>query len=254
MTRTPTEFLKEFQRRAGLLADGEAGSLTNAALDRVFGVVPPVTSTTTTGTVPASISGLVSTSTLQSRLAAAIIDQGRRFCGLQEVRPNQNWDNPDTKGADLALVTELRDGMRKSPWEPGWAYCAAFAEFIVANALSQIGATPEQVAKFRAVMSPHCMTSVRAFKPLGLLMPTPAPGAIWLARHGSTDNGHAGIVVTPHTPHMDTVEANTSFDSGGNQREGDWITNRIRPIAGPGELRTQGFVHPTAILKLCGLA
>ena len=253
MTRTPTEFLKEFQRRAGLLADGEAGSLTNAALDRVFGVVPPVTSTTTTGTVPASISGLVSTSTLQSRLAAAIIDQGRRFCGLQEVRPNQNWDNPDTQGADLALVTELREGMRKSPWEPGWAYCAAFAEFIVANALSQIGATPEQIAKFRAVMNPHCMTSVEAFKSRGMLSVFPVAGAIWLAQHGSSSNGHAGLIVKPQDPSMATIEANTSYGSGGNQREGDWITSRIRPIAGPGELHTRGFVHPEDVLKLCGM-
>jgi hypothetical protein len=246
---TPIDFVKEFQRRNKLVPDGEPGSKTLGALDHLL---PPTQSQPATVAIPNPPFNL--TQSPADKLAVCIITQAKRFCGLQEVRPNQNWDNPDTKGQDSALVAELIAGMRQSPWEPGWAYCAAFAEFIVASALSQIGATPEQVAKFRKVMSPHCMTSVRAFKPLGLLMPTPAPGAIWLARHGSTDNGHAGIVVTPHTPHMDTVEANTSFDSGGNQREGDWITNRIRPIAGPGELRTQGFVHPTAILKLCGLA
>lgn len=246
---TPIDFVKEFQRRNKLESDGEPGSKTLGALDRLL---PPAQPQPAVVVIPASQSGL--TQSPADKLAVCIITQAKRFCGLQEVRPNQNWDNPDTKGLDSALVAELIAGMRQSPWEAGWAYCAAFAEAVVAKGLEQYGATPAQIAKFRAVMSPHCMTSVRAFKPLGLLMPTPAPGAIWLARHGSTDNGHAGIVVTPHAPHMDTVEANTSFDSGGNQREGDWITNRIRPIAGPGELRTQGFVHPSSILKLCGLA
>jgi hypothetical protein len=98
------------------------------------------------------------------------------------------------------------------------------------------------------------MTSVRAFRPLGLLMPTPVTGAIWLARHGNTDNGHAGICTLPHAPNMDTIEANTGGNGTGSQREGDWITHKIRPIVGPGDLRTQGFVHPASILKLCGLA
>ena len=65
------------------------------------------------------------------QLAQGIIRQASRFIGLREVKPNADWDNPNTPGNDRALVDELRSLMRQSPWEPGWAYCAAFAEGMV---------------------------------------------------------------------------------------------------------------------------
>ena len=65
------------------------------------------------------------------QLAQGIIRQASRFIGLREVKPNADWDNPNTPGNDRALVDELRSLMRSSPWEPGWAYCAAFAEGMV---------------------------------------------------------------------------------------------------------------------------
>jgi hypothetical protein len=247
---TPIDFVKEFQRRNKLEPDGDPGRDTLGALDRLL---PPSQPQPATVVIPASQAGVINKQSPAEKLAACIIAQATRFCGLQEVRPNQNWDNPATKGPDTALVAELVAGMRASPWEPGWAYCAAFAEAMVAKGLEQFGATPAQIAKFRAVMSPHCMTSAAAFARLNLLSSVPVSGAIWLAQHGSSDNGHAGICTLPHAPNMDTIEANTGGNGSGSQREGDWITHKIRPIAGPGDLHTRGFVHPVAILKICGL-
>lgn len=246
MKSTPSYFVGEFQRRVGLDDDEDPGGDTYAALDRILPPIPKVTVKPSQAAIPVAGS-------LETKLAAAIIANARRFCGLKEIRSNANWDNPDTKGPDSALVAELLAGMRSAPWQEGWAYCAAYVEFVVVLGLKNIGSTPEQIDRFRAVMSPGVMNSVRAFREIGRLSPAPVPGAMWLARHGTSDQGHAGVVVLPHAPNMDTIEGNTSYNSDGNQREGDWITNRIRPVAGIGDLRTQGFVHPISVLKICGI-
>ena len=187
-------------------------------------------------------------------LATAVMRQAGRFIGLREVKPNADWDNPSTAGPDRALVDELRSLMRSSPWEPGWAYCAAFCEGMVLAALRSLSATPEQIKHWQSAMTPHCVTSAANFRKLGMLSPTAAPGAIWLARHGSTSNGHAGIVTAVRGVSMATIEGNTSLDpsSDAKEREGDWITHRIRFLKGSGTLNTLGFITPASILKLIG--
>jgi hypothetical protein len=189
------------------------------------------------------------------QLAQGIIRQASRFIGLREVKPNADWDNPNTSGPDRPLVDELRALMRQSPWEPGWAYCAAFAESMVLAALRSLAATPEQIKRWQATMTPHCVTSAVNFRKLGLLSASAEPGSIWLARHGRTNNGHAGIVTAVRGVSMATIEGNTSLDpsSDAKEREGDWITNRIRFLKGSGTLNTLGFITPAAIIKLIGV-
>lgn len=188
------------------------------------------------------------------QLAQGIIRHASRFVGLREVKPNSNWDNPSTPGPDRALVDELRSLMRQSPWQEGWAYCAAFAEGMVLAALRSLAATPAQIKRWQQTMTPHCVTSAGNFRKLGLLSANAEPGSIWLARHGSTSNGHAGIVTAVRGVSMATIEGNTSLDpnTSAKEREGDWITNRIRFLKGSGTLNTLGFVTPASILKLIG--
>lgn len=183
-------------------------------------------------------------------LGHEIIRQASRFIGLREVRPNADWDNPKTPQRDAALADELRLLMRPAPWEPGWAYCAAFCEGVVTEALRALGVSP---AAFARVMTPHCVTSAANFKARGLLTSEPEAGAIWLARHGSTSNGHAGIFTARRGTSMATIEANTSLDpdTPEKDREGDWITTRLSYLKGRGSLATLGFINPSAILKLC---
>lgn len=184
-----------------------------------------------------------------------IVREASRFVGLREVRPNAQWDNPTTPGPDTALVKELRDLMRPSPWQDGWAYCAAFCEAVIRRVLQREGMHGDEAAKFLRVMGPGVRVSFEAFRKLHLTSSMPVPGALWFARHGTSAQGHAGIVTSISLAgvHMSTIEANTSLDSrdARKDREGDWITTRNFAASGRGTLATLGFVSPAAILKLC---
>lgn len=183
-----------------------------------------------------------------------IIREASRFIGLREVKPNADWDNPSTPGPDSALVQELRELMRPTPWEPGWAYCAAFCEAVVRRVLQRVAATRDESQRFLSVMGPGVRASFTAFKERKLTTAVPVPGAIWFARHGSSEQGHAGIVtsVSIASQQMSTIEANTSLDSKDSRqdREGDWITTKTFMAKGRGDLITLGFVSPKAICNL----
>lgn len=186
------------------------------------------------------------------KLAMHIIREAAQFVGLREVKPNAVWDDPATHGPDALLSAKLSDLMRPSPWLPGWAYCAAFCEGVVKSALEKTGHSQAEVKRFTSVMSPHCVTAALGFKAIGLLDDVPCPGAIWLARHRGTSNGHAGIVTAVRGVSLSTIEANTSLDATNPEkdREGDWITTRLFHARGRGSLETMGFVTPANILKL----
>jgi hypothetical protein len=185
-------------------------------------------------------------------LGDQIVREAGRFVGLREVRRNSDWDNPKTPERDTALAAELKRLMRPSPWEEGWAYCLVFGEGVTAKALQSLGFPDSKIARWRKVMTPHCVTSAGNFRSRALLTDKPDRGAIWLARHGTTSNGHAGIVTAASGKSMSTIEANTSLDptTTAKDREGDWITTRIRGVGGAGSLKTMGFVTPAAILAL----
>ena len=189
-------------------------------------------------------------------LATEIIRQASRFVGLREVVPNAHWDNPATPARDVTLSNDLRAAMRPAPWQDGWPYCAAFAEGVVALALLSLGYQPYQISLFTSVHTPHVMTNVRQFGKRNLLSSSPSLGALWLARHGTTDRGHEGICTSgvQMRTKMATIEANTSLDPAipAKEREGDWITTRVRNTQKNGLLVTQGFISPAAILKLVG--
>ncbi len=185
-------------------------------------------------------------------LAAQIVREASRFVGLREIRSNSDWDNPKTPERDYAIAAELRKLMRPSPWEEGWAYCCALTEGVVAAALQSLGFPEPKIQRWHKVMTPHCVTSAGNFRARKLLTDKPVTGAVWLARHGTSSNGHAGIVTAASGKSMSTIEGNTSLDptTSAKEREGDWITTRIRSIGGAGSLKTMGFVTPESILAL----
>jgi hypothetical protein len=187
-------------------------------------------------------------------LTNMILREASRFIGLREIRPNARWDNPATPGIDTALCLELREMMRPAPWQDGWAYCAAFCEGVVVSALTKVGASPDQIRRFSKVMNAHVLSSFNGFASQGLTEPRPTPGAIWFARHGLTTSGHAGIVTALEGSRMATIEANTSLDpsSPSKEREGDWITNRMRNTNTNGRLVTRGFLPVANLIKLIG--
>lgn len=183
-------------------------------------------------------------------LANKIVETAMEFNGLKEIRPNREWDDPSTPGPDTEKVSKLKRLMRPAPWENGWAYCAAFGEGVVVEALRVLGHDPTPFAK---VMGPHVMTAYNAFNKLGLIRDTPAVGALCFCQHGTGSSGHLWIVRSLSAPagYAKSIEANTSANKTGNQREGDWITTKTRKTSGSeGSLRVRGYLWPVDILAL----
>lgn len=194
----------------------------------------------------------------EDRLAHLMVRAAGRFVGLRETKSNSEWDNPLTRASEKALSDELLGLMRPTPWEPGWAYCIAFCEAVVRLALSDLGASADQIRAVTRPITAGVMVTRDNLETLGHLSKTPVMGSIWLARHGKSRLGHAGIVTAVHTNKtatLATVEANTNLDASNpaKDREGDWITTRIFPARGRGDLATEGFLTPRSILSLAGI-
>jgi hypothetical protein len=187
-------------------------------------------------------------------LAVEIKRQANLFLHLKEVVSNQRWDNPLTPSPEKALSDYLVAAMKEAGWPPGAPYCAAFAEAMVVLALRNLGADTALVNRFRGLMTPHCVTSFNNFNRLNLIESKPSSGAIWLARHGNTDSGHAGLVTSDYaysSTRMATIEGNTSaeFITDDKERQGDGIYARTRTVQN-GKLKTLGFISPVSVLSL----
>ncbi|MGE0411998.1 MAG: hypothetical protein AB7I98_04000 [Verrucomicrobiales bacterium] len=221
-------------------------SLSDIKLTRAAGIMSKP------ATAPAKEKEAPSVTVSAQELGERNVRVASRYTGLREIRPNQDWDKPSTPGRDSELAESLRAIMRPSPWEPGWAYCLAAAEGWVAVAMQEAGMPAELVKRFRDVITPHCVTTARVLAKLDLLESYAVPGAIWLTQRGKSSNGHAGLVVAVKGATMATIEANTSLDPStpSKEREGDWITNRVRSVMRNGEFSTLGFLHPQGMLDL----
>jgi hypothetical protein len=198
----------------------------------------------------------MSTSTIMAApLGAEILRQGRLFLNLIETRSNSEWDNPDTPEVERALAKVMRDSMEHFGWVPGQPYCIAWGGAMVKLALERLGLFKGEVrALVEAVITPGVMNTVEAAKKRGMLSQQAEPGAIWLARWGTSWRGHAGLVKRfpeSGSSWMDTIEANTSAEQGDGpkQREGDGIFAKGRRKDRNGALITQGFINPGAWLK-----
>lgn len=176
--------------------------------------------------------------------ALRLIDTATNFVGLRETESNAAFN-------DLARSKKLIASFKRVQWwASGAAYCAAFDGGMVALTADALGIDP---AGFLKHWTAHCMTNVRKMKELGYLSARPAEGALWLAKHGDTDSGHAGIVVSFKGGVISTIEGNTSSGSTGSQRNGDGIFARTRDAFQNGNLKTMGFVHLLAVLKMMGV-
>jgi hypothetical protein len=173
------------------------------------------------------------------------------FVGLEETKDNAEWDDPRTAKKETDKSTLLLKTMARTGWSPGQPYCAGFAGAVVVLAAERSGLDPKPFLK---LWTPHCMTNVRAFRKLGILDSEPSDGSLMLMRHGSSDNGHAGLCVRvdgvfPNRM-LATIEGNTMPGNAGNQRQGDGVYARARNVRSNGDLSTQGWVSAATILKL----
>jgi hypothetical protein len=180
--------------------------------------------------------------------ARRLIDTATHYVGLQETKENAAFGDSARAKRILRLMSRIEW------WAPGAAYCAAGGGAWVVETLEKCGIDP---SKFLRVWTAHCMTNVHRLQDLGLLSTQVRPGALWLARYGSTSSGHNGLVTADSDgPSMATVEGNTVSGVSADpkrQRQGDGFYSRVRDEKRNGHLVTQGFLWPEGVLKLCGV-
>lgn len=184
-------------------------------------------------------------------LGRAIVRQALLFKGLVESRPNASWDDPATPGPDAVQTEILLKVMGSLGWKPGQPYCMAFAGAMVSLAVSHhFMPTYERslrLIRVRQLITPGCVETAKRARLHGLLSDFGSPGALWIAQHGDTPRGHAGVVTAwaQEGQLMKTLEGNTD-DAG--SREGDGIFEKLRDPKRNGSLHTLGFIHPDAWL------
>jgi hypothetical protein len=175
------------------------------------------------------------------------------FVGLEETKNNAAWDDLDTAASEKAKSDLLVATMKRiDGWSPGAPYCAAFDGAAVVLTSERSGIDPQP---FLDVWTAHCMSNVRRFTKLGLLVTKqPVAVSLMLMQHGDSDSGHAGISTRIDGSYPNrmliNIEGNTMPGVDGDQRQGDGIYLRGRNVWTNGKLKTRGWLPVSAILQI----
>lgn len=188
----------------------------------------------------------------RSREAQKIIEVAERFLGLYEVKSNAAWDDPSTSGEDpqAKILSEL---MQELGWQPGWAYCQAFAGAVLKQAYIELCAKQAVIDEILSNMTPSVMKSFANWRNNDVISTVASDGAVFFMQKGQTGYGHAGIVVRSSNDGncISTIEGNTNPNPGSIEadREGDGIFRRIRQVsfAPTNGLWMRGFLNPIEI-------
>lgn len=171
---------------------------------------------------------------------ATILATAKRFLNLTETAPNARWDDLATAGTD-EKAGELRSALLGTGWQLGWAYCAAFVEVCWRAGYKD---RPE-LGLISQAITPSAMGTFENFERLKKITKTPVPGAIMLMQHGSSWQGHAGIVERLDGDQLITIEGNTSSNTA--SREGDGVYRKTKTLTfapSANRLWIRGFVNP----------
>lgn len=170
-----------------------------------------------------------------------VLRVAQQFLDMHEVQSNAVWSRP----ADSVVLREL---LKKTGWQDGWPYCAAFVEACYGTGCAHLGdAALERLV--RAKFTPSVMQTYQNVRPL-VHQQVPVPGAVFFMQKGTSGLGHEGLVVMAGKRTMATLEGNTSpgVVSSGADREGDGIYLKLRPIdfAPSKGLHLLGFLDPVS--------
>jgi hypothetical protein len=132
-------------------------------------------------------------------------------------------------GPMVELIQKTVGGADKEPW------CMGFVQTCLAYAEKKTG------IKSPVAVSEHCLTVWNNTPKNMRVKNIPAPGAIIIWRHGTTQAGHTGLVLGWQSSKMDTVEGNTG---SGNMREGDGVYFKNRSTTANGKMKVVGFLKP----------
>lgn len=155
--------------------------------------------------------------------AKLLIAEAKKWVGVHEIGGNN-------RGSQVEIFQKAVDGKAS-----GEAWCMAFVQFCIKQVEQSQG------IKSSIIKSEHCMTTWRGSEKSRC----PAqPGSVIIWRHGTTDNGHTGIVVSVNADgSINTIEGNTSDGTGVN-RDGDGVYSRKRNAVKEGDMIVQGFLKP----------
>jgi hypothetical protein len=182
------------------------------------------------------LNGLAQTA-IETRNARQLMIEAAKACvGIRE-KTNRN-DGP--------MVELIQSTVGRAHGE---AWCLSFVMTCIAYAEVRTG------IKSPLAATEHCMTLWRNTPETQKVKRHPLPGAIAIWRHGSSTNGHTGIVLGADESTFTCVEGNTSSGqtpTGEIVREGGGVYFTERSMQNFPNLRTggtmklQGFIRPFA--------
>jgi hypothetical protein len=128
--------------------------------------------------------------------------------------------------------------------ETGSAWCMAFAVYC----LDQITG----YSMVRGLWKPdynytgHCLTQFRIAKPYQKSQ-IPRFGSLIIWQHGTSEDGHVGIVCYVGPDYLYTIEGNTAGTSAEIERNGGMVLLKKRPLSTLGKMRIVGFIDPWGV-------
>ena len=147
----------------------------------------------------------------------------------------------NNRGQVVEAFQKAVDG--KAQGEP---WCMSFVQYCLKHVDSAMEEVLNKKTGHHVVeKSEHCLTCW--FKsPREAQHKILKPGRIVIWRHGSTTNGHTGIVVQIEDDgqHVWTVEGNTGDSDSTVQRQGDGVYLKRRSIKGQGKMKVVGYLQP----------
>lgn len=152
----------------------------------------------------------------------------KAFVGIREKGGNNT-------GYEVKLLQETIGEAVGEPW------CMSTVQSALAYCEIKIGIISPVAA------GEHCLT-VWNTTPKSLRVKTvPGPGAIIIWQHGTSTNGHTGMVVSYKGSTMRCIEGNTEKGlrpDGSIQREGGGVYETERNTKANGEMKVVGFLKP----------
>ncbi|MBK9392045.1 MAG: CHAP domain-containing protein [Bacteroidetes bacterium] len=155
----------------------------------------------------------------------------RLFLAACKVMVGIREEGGPNKGKLVEWIQDTYGNIVGEPW------CASAMQTGIAYAETRTGVISPVIA------SEHCLT-IHQKTPKEARLQEPKKGALIIWRHGNTQSGHIGAIVSVLANGVRiTYEGNTSSGSAIN-REGDGFYERQRAKGGVGNMKELGFIDP----------
>ena len=172
--------------------------------------------------------GLAQRAILQKDARALFIEAARCCYGIREQGGNNS-------GPTVELIQETVGGHSREAW------CMSFVQTCLAYVEEKLK------VKSPILVSEHCLTVWSSTPKEQRVKFFPLPGAIAIWRHGSSSNGHTGIVLGADDKTFHSIEGNTEHGEDPNGkvvRDGGGVYFLERSMHPTGDMKLVGFLKP----------